>query len=58
MQERGRIQEGMIADIVAFHPENFTENSTYQSGSLPSTRMTGTPHLEDGEFAKPGSDSN
>jgi len=107
MQERGRIQEGMIADIVVFHPEKFTDNSTYENGSLPSTGMksvlvdgtvvleddnvimdafpgqpirfepesaprfepiseeaweglymTGTPHLEDGEFAKPGGDSN
>jgi len=102
MQERGRIQEGMIADIVVFHPEKFTDNSTYENGSLPSTGMkavvvngtvaleddtvimdafagqpiryepegkprfepvseeiweglymTGTPHLEDGEFALP-----
>jgi N-acyl-D-glutamate deacylase len=102
MQERGRIQEGMIADIVVFHPEKFTDNSTYQNGSIPSTGMksvvvngtvvleddtvimdvfpgqpirfepeskprfvpvseeawegmymTGTPHLEDGEFASP-----
>ena len=102
MQERGRIQEGMIADIVVFHPEKFTDNATYQNGSLPSTGlksvlvngtvvlkddsvimdvfpgqpirfepeskprfepvseeawegmyMTGTPHLEEGEFALP-----
>jgi len=39
MQERGRIQEGMIADIVVFHPGKFTDNSTYQNGSLPSTGM-------------------
>ncbi|WEM44792.1 aminoacylase (plasmid) [Photobacterium sp. DA100] len=102
MQERGRIQKGMIADIVVFHPEKFTDNATYQNGSLPSTGMksvivngtvvlkndkvvngvfpgqpirfepedksrfeplsleawkgafmTGTPHLEAGEFSKP-----
>jgi len=52
MQERGRIQEGMIADIVVFHPENFTDNSTYQNGSVPSTGMksvvvNGTVVLED-----------
>ncbi len=52
MQERGRIQEGMIADIVVFHPEKFTDNSTYQNGSLPSTGMkavvvNGTVALED-----------
>jgi N-acyl-D-glutamate deacylase len=102
MQERGRIQKGMIADIVVFHPEHFTDNATYENGSLPSTGMksvvingtvvlkddsvimgvfpgqpirfepqdeprfeplseeawegmymTGTPHLEGGEFALP-----
>jgi len=52
MQERGRIQEGMIADIVVFHPEKFTDNSTYENGSLPSTGMkavvvNGTVALED-----------
>ena len=39
MQERGRIQKGMVADIVVFHPENFKDNATYQNGSLPSTGM-------------------
>ncbi len=39
MQERGRIQKGMVADIVVFHPEKFTDNSTYQNGSIPSTGM-------------------
>jgi len=107
MQERGRMQEGMVADIVVFHPEEFTDNSTYENGSIPSTGMkavlvngtvvleddavkpdvfpgqpirfepearprfepisreawesmfmTGTPHLKNGEFAVPGSDSN
>jgi cytosine/adenosine deaminase-related metal-dependent hydrolase len=102
MQERGRIQKGMVADIVVFHPEEFRDNSTYQNGSIPSTGMkavlvngtvvleddtintgvfpgqpirfepeskprfepvsveawegtymTGTPHLENGEFAPP-----
>jgi N-acyl-D-glutamate deacylase len=102
MQERGRLQKGMIADIVVFHPEKFTDNATYQNGSVPSTGMklvlvngeivleddtikagvfpgqpirfepegkprfepvsvdawkgmymTGTPHLEAGEFASP-----
>jgi N-acyl-D-glutamate deacylase len=52
MQERGRIQKGMIADIVVFHPRNFKDNSTYQNGSLPSTGMkavlvNGTAVLED-----------
>jgi N-acyl-D-glutamate deacylase len=39
MQERGRIQEGMVADIVVFHPEKFTDNSTYVNGSIPATGM-------------------
>jgi len=107
MQERGRLQQGMIADIVVFHPEKFTDNSTYKNGSIPSTGMkavlvngtvvleddrvktdvfpgqpirfepeakprfepvsveawediymTGTPHLEMGEFAHPGDRSS
>ncbi len=52
MQQRGRIQEGMIADVVVFHPEEFKDNSTYESGSIPSTGMkavlvNGTVVLED-----------
>ncbi|MFC1605904.1 hydrolase [Pseudomonadota bacterium] len=52
MQERGRIQEGMVADIVVFHPEQFTDNSTYTQGSLPATGMkavlvNGTVVLQD-----------
>jgi N-acyl-D-glutamate deacylase len=39
MQERGRIQTGMVADIVVFDPENFKDNSTYENGSAPSTGM-------------------
>ena len=39
MQERGRIQTGMVADIVVFDPETFTDNSTYENGSVPSTGM-------------------
>jgi len=39
MQERGRIQTGMVADIVVFDPERFTDNSTYEKGSTPSTGM-------------------
>jgi hypothetical protein len=37
MQERGRLQEGMAADIVVFDPERFTDNATYKNGILPST---------------------
>ncbi len=39
MQERGRIQKGMVADIVVFDPENFKDNSTYEKGAIPSTGM-------------------
>jgi N-acyl-D-glutamate deacylase len=39
MQERGRIQPGMVADIVVFDPETFTDNSTYDKGAIPSTGM-------------------
>ena len=37
MQERGRVQVGMAADIVVFDPERFTDNATYENGVLPST---------------------
>lgn len=37
MQERGRMQEGMVADIVVFDPETVTDNSTYSQGAVPST---------------------
>ena len=33
MQERGRMQEGMVADIVVFDAENVTENATFKTGS-------------------------
>ncbi len=39
MQERGRIQTGMVADIVVFDPETFRDNSTYEKGNIPSTGM-------------------
>jgi len=37
MQVRGRLQEGMVADIVIFDPETVTDNATYEKGTLPST---------------------
>ena len=37
MQERGRIQTGMVADIVVFDPELVTDNSNYDNGAIPST---------------------
>lgn len=37
MQERGRMQEGMVADITIFDPEKITDNATYEKGIVPST---------------------
>lgn len=33
MQERGRLQEGMVADITIFDPATVTDNATYKTGS-------------------------
>ena len=33
------MQTGMVADIVVFDPERFTDNSTYEKGAVPSTGM-------------------
>jgi N-acyl-D-glutamate deacylase len=38
-QERGRMQIGMVADIVVFDPVTFRDNSTYENGAIPSTGM-------------------
>ena len=37
MQVRGRMQEGMVADITIFDPETVRDNSTYANGRLPSS---------------------
>ena len=44
MRERGRMQEGMVADITVFDPETVTDNATYMIGNngLPST---GIPYV-------------
>lgn len=42
MQERGRLQEGMVADITIFDPETVTDNATYAQGNLPSS---GIPYV-------------
>lgn len=44
MLERGRMQEGMVADITIFDPEKVTEHATFKSGTnaLPST---GIPYV-------------
>ena len=39
MQERGRMQEGMAADIVVFDPKTVTDNSTYEVAWKPTTGM-------------------
>jgi len=57
MQERGRMQEGMVADITVFDPETITDNATYQKGTLPSTGIpyvvvNGTVVVKDSEVLK------
>ncbi len=42
MQERGRMQEGMVADITIFDPDTITDNATYAKGTIPSS---GIPHV-------------
>ena len=37
MQLRGRMQEGMVADITMFDPETVRDNATYATGTLPSS---------------------
>jgi len=39
MQERGRVQKGMVADVVVFDPETVTDNSTYDEAWKPTTGM-------------------
>ena len=36
MQERGRLQVGMVADITVFDPATVTDKATYAKGTLPS----------------------
>src|SRR5210317_416561 len=40
MQVRGRMQEGMVADITIFSPENVKDNATYAKGATPSTGIS------------------
>lgn len=52
MKVRGRLQEGMVADITIFDPKKVAEGSNYQAGKngLP---PTGMPHvLVNGQFVK------
>jgi N-acyl-D-glutamate deacylase len=63
MRQRGRLQEGKIADITVFDPLSVTDNSTYEVGEngLPSTGIpyvivNGTVVVQDSEVlpVKPG----
>ncbi|WP_271711550.1 amidohydrolase family protein [Marinigracilibium pacificum] len=42
MKVRGRMQEGMVADITIFDPVNVTDNATYEHGTVPTT---GIPYV-------------
>ena len=42
MQERGRIQQGMIADITILDPKTVRDNATYAKGTLPTS---GIPYV-------------
>ena len=51
---KGRIGQGMDADIVIFNPETVIDNSTYEDPALPPTGIEyvvvgGTPVVERGE---------
>ena len=42
MQQRGRLQQGMVADITILDPDTIRDNATYAQGTLPTT---GIPHV-------------
>jgi hypothetical protein len=44
MQQRGRMQEGMVADITIFDPETVTDNATYTVGEN-GRPSTGIPYV-------------
>ena len=57
MQERGRMQEGMVADITIFDPATVTDKATYVQGALPSEGIpyvivNGTVVVKDSEALK------
>jgi N-acyl-D-glutamate deacylase len=62
MKKKGRLQEGMDADIVIFDPETISDVGTYQAPNQPavgvqSLLVDGTPVIADGELildASPG----
>jgi hypothetical protein len=59
MQERGRMQQGMVADIVIFNPATVTDNATYKTGEqglpssgIPYVIVNGQLVVEESEFQK------
>ena len=44
MQQRGRMQVGMVADITMFDPKTVTDNATYKKGEN-GLASTGIPHV-------------
>lgn len=57
MQERGRLQPGMIADITIFDAGKVTDHATYEKGTLPSSGIpyvivNGTIVVNDSEVLK------
>ena len=59
LQERGRMQEGMIADITIFDPENVTEHATFKAGTsgfpstgIPSVLVNGVIVVRDSKVEK------
>ena len=59
MQERGRMQEGMIADITIFDPDKVTDNATYKAGEqgkpssgIPYVIVNGQVVVDNSEFRK------
>jgi len=57
MKVRGRLQQGMVADITIFDPKTVTDNATYAKGTLPTTGIpfvivSGTVVVRDSEVLK------
>ena len=57
MQERGRLQEGMVADITIFDPETVQDHATYTAGQqglpttgIPYVLVSGVPVVWENEF--------
>ena len=57
MQKRGRLQEGMVADITIFDPETVTDHATYKTGKqgrpttgIPYVIVSGVPVVSENKF--------